>query len=80
MFWPHYPRKVAKQAALKAWTAIAPDDPDHVEPKARGVGKILAERKKHDWSGRDPDKIPHPATFLRAEEFPMLHDGRETYA
>lgn len=68
-FWAVYPRKVAKKAARKAWDALAPKKPDDVMPRARAIASVLGERMHGDWAARPPDKIPHPATFLRAEAF-----------
>ena len=60
-FWIAYPRKVAKQEALKAWRKIAPT----AEQVDRMLGAL--ELAKQRWS--DPQYIPHPATWLRGERW-----------
>jgi len=72
-FWGKYPRKVAKQAAFKAWMKLAPKK-FPVMPKINGIAMILSERIQRDWKGRDLDKIPHASTFLHAEEFEEVGD------
>lgn len=79
LFWPHYPRKIAKRDALKAWREIAPHEPAEVDRKARGVGIVLSERKRRDWRDRPKDRIPYPASFLRAEEFPLLESEGDSH-
>jgi len=58
-FWTAYPRKKAKGDAEKAWKQIG---------GAERTEAILAGLKtsKADWTNRAPDKIPYPATWLRA--------------
>jgi len=68
-FWPRYPRKVAKQAAMKAWTKLKPRQPDRVKSAAELILTMLEKRKSDEWAGRDSDKIPHAATFLNREAF-----------
>jgi len=74
-FWEVYPRKVAKKAAEKAWQKLAPATPDLIEPTALGIAYVLRDRKRVDWAGRDPDRIPYPATFLNAEKFEVQHEA-----
>lgn len=74
-FWEVYPRKVAKQAAEKAWTKLAPAAPEMIEPTAVAIAAVLAHRKRHDWAGRDLDRVPYPATFLNAEKFEVQHEA-----
>lgn len=59
-FWPRYPRKVAKVAALRAWRKI---DPKDEATRDRVVLGLIAHRDS-EWRGRDGDKIPHAATWL----------------
>jgi len=68
-FWNVYPRKIAKRDAEKAWAKLAPKSSDLIEPKALAIAYVLRDRKQRDWAGRDPDRIPYPATFLNAEKF-----------
>lgn len=67
-FWPLYPRKKAKQDALKAFKAIFPItiSKDRCEKRWRNI-VLHVEALKAE--GRPLDKIPYPATFLRAEDF-----------
>lgn len=58
-FWAAYPRPVAKQTALKAWSKLKPGD------ELRE--KILADirrRKDSEWKDIEARYIPHPATYL----------------
>ena len=56
-FWARYPRRVAKQEALKAWHQLKPS-PELVRRMLEAL----------DWqieSWDDPKYIPHPASWLR---------------
>ncbi len=58
-FYAVYPRKVSKQAALKAWRALKPND--------ALVETIIADVKRRletEWRGKDMQYIPHPSTYL----------------
>lgn len=59
-FWPAYPRRVAKQAALKAWKKI--------NPSTGLVDQMLAaldqQKRSADWQKDGGKFIPHPATWL----------------
>ena len=67
-FWKLYPRKRAKQDALKAFMALFPVSVSKEQCNRRWknivlhIDALVAE-------GRPPDKIPYPATFLRRENF-----------
>ena len=67
-FWKLYPRKRAKQDALKAFMALFPVSASKEQCNRRWknivlhIDALVAE-------GRPPDKIPYPATFLRRENF-----------
>jgi hypothetical protein len=72
-FWSAYPRKAGKKAAHKAFDKAL---------KETSVETILAalERQKPQW--RDPQFIPHPATWLNrgqwADELPIAKpQGRD---
>lgn len=62
IFWPRYPRKVAKVAAEKAWKALKLRDDDQSTLDAIMAG--LARDQKSQWASRDPEKIPHASTWL----------------
>jgi hypothetical protein len=67
-FWKLYPRKRAKQDALKAFMTLFPPSASKEKCNRRWknivlhIDALVAE-------GRPPDKIPYPATFLRRENF-----------
>lgn len=70
-FWPIYPRRVGKAAALRAWARVGRGKStlDELEGLLDAVCRVLEERVAGEWRGREPDKIPHPSTFLNAEVF-----------
>lgn len=57
-FWPHYPRKIGKPGALKAWKKIPTSEHGHV---LDGLG-----RWNHYWQATRTasEHIPHPSTWL----------------
>ena len=63
-FWAAYPRRVSKQAALKAWRSL-------------GLGAdtqedILADlrrRRRGAWQDTAPRFIPHPSTYLNGRRW-----------
>jgi len=56
-FWKIYPRKVAKDAAHRAWlSAIRREDPHII---LMGLDRLLPSLMK-----REPQYVPHPATWL----------------
>ncbi len=64
-FWDTYPRKIAKEAARKAWVRLKPD--------AALVGTILAAVARHrasnDWQREGGRFVPHPATWLNGRRW-----------
>jgi len=59
-FWALYPRKTAKTAALKAWTALNP-----TAALQRTITEALAwQVARDDWLRDGGKYIPHPATWL----------------
>src|SRR5882672_2330798 len=58
-FWTLYPRKTAKQGALKAWRRLKPNPALMV-----AIQKRLLTFIEVDWKGTEPAFIPHPATWL----------------
>ena len=61
VFWSIYPRKVAKQAALKAWLkAIQVESPDVI---------IKGAQRYADDPNRHPSYTAHPATWLNAHRW-----------
>lgn len=63
-FWKLYPRREAKQAALRAWLAIDPMPPP-------GVIRTSLERamRSPDWLKDGGAFIPHPATWLNGRRW-----------
>jgi len=61
-FWESYPRHDAKQEALRAWKALAPDE----ILLARMLAAIAAQRQWRQWI---EGKIPHAATWLRGRRW-----------
>mgnify|MGYP001590420410 FL=1 len=61
-FYSAYPRKKSKGQAEKAFKRV-------IEKLQVPIQTILdgLERSKADWINREPDKIPHPATWLNAK-------------
>ena len=61
-FWREYPRKIGKQAALKAWKRNRPGK----QLTARIVEAIQAQVEANHFRGNDGqvDYIPNPATWL----------------
>jgi hypothetical protein len=59
-FWEVYPRKVAKDAALKEWLKRSPDD----ALTDLMIAKVLEQRASEQWLKDDGKYIPHPRTWL----------------
>ena len=60
-FWDVYPRKVAKQNAIKAWKKTGALDSQAL------TDTIIADvnrRVNSEWKGKELQYIPHPATYL----------------
>lgn len=62
VFWPEYPRKVARRAAEAAWKRLRLRDTDEETMVAIMAG--LRRDVRGDWKGREQDKIPHASTWL----------------
>ncbi len=74
VFWPVYPRKVAKKRALKAWLKIKPDE---VLVK-KIVDAVKAHAKSDQWTRDDGQYIPHPATWLNGERWNDAIEGKQS--
>lgn len=60
-FWAVYPRKVAKQNAVKAWNKAGAAESKEL------ADTIIADVKRRaggEWLGGDVRFVPHPATYL----------------
>ena len=62
-FWKHYPRKVAKRAALGAFNRITKDE------QAQAVEAIEEHVAYWKLKGTEMDFIPHPSTWLNQGRF-----------
>ena len=60
-FWKHYPRKVAKPNALKAWLKLKPDD--------ALTKTIISAISNQNLASREQQFIPHPASWLNAQRW-----------
>lgn len=63
-FWPSYPRKVGREAALKSFVKLKPDD-GLLETILTAVKRQAASDQ---WQ-RDKQFIPHPATWLNGKRW-----------
>lgn len=59
-FWKAYPRKVGKDAALKAYARRGVDR----DLLATMLAAIAKQRQSRQWTTNDGQFIPHPATWL----------------
>lgn len=59
-FWEAYPKRVAKEAARKAWRRLKPND----EMLGEILLAIKAAEKTDQWRREGGQFIPHPATWL----------------
>lgn len=70
-FWLLYPRRVAKRDAQKAWSRMTADE------QAAAVVAMVDWRRV--WRGKDPQYIPHPATWLNGarweDELPASNEA-----
>lgn len=71
-FYSAYPRKVSKQAALKAWKALKPDT-----DLARVILADVQRRCEGEWSGKDKQYIPHPSTYLNQRRWEDETDSQD---
>ncbi len=64
-FWQAYPKKTAKQAALKAWNKLKPD-----EVLLKTIINALEIQKKSDqWHKEGGQYIPYPATWINGRRW-----------
>lgn len=59
-FWDAYPRKVGKQAALKAWKKLAPDN----KLTEKILSAVAAQKHCQQWIKDGGQFIPNPTTWL----------------
>lgn len=64
-FWSAYPKKVAKQYALKAWKRLKPDADLH----DRIMRAVDAQKRSERWRRENGRYIPNPATWLNGGQW-----------
>lgn len=64
-FWEAYPRKVNREAALKAYSKLRPRNDDTFTLLFRG----LKLHKANEWAEKEPEFIPHASTWLNQGRF-----------
>ena len=64
-FWTAYPRKVARQAALKAWHKLDPSDVLFLKL----MDALKVAKKSTQWCKDGGGFIPHAATWLNGRRF-----------
>lgn len=64
-FWNTYPKKLAKQQALKAWEKLNPDD-NLTNTILEAISKFS---KTSAWQKDNGQFIPYPATFLNGRRW-----------
>jgi len=60
LFWKAYPRRIGKQAALKIWQRIKPDD----AMTETIIAAVNLQKTSRDWKRDNGQYIPNPATWL----------------
>ena len=70
-FWQHYPRKVARAAALKIWERLT------AEEKFAAAHAIPVHVRFWKIAGTRIDKIPHASTWLHPENGRRWEDELE---
>lgn len=63
-FWPIQLRKAQKKSAVQAIFRLNPDS-----CLRETIIKAYSRQVKDDFSKREPDKIPHPATWINGERW-----------
>ena len=64
-FWPAYPKKKAKDDALKAWNKLRPSE----ELIGRMLAALDRESMSPDWRKENGQFIPYPATWLNGKRW-----------
>ncbi len=69
-FWMIYPRHIARQPAVKAWRSLDPS------PELQATILKALRMQLPIFGQRDPEKIPHGATWLNAKRWQDELGGR----
>lgn len=75
-FWRLWPKKVAKEDAVKAWRKLKPDAATVVLI----IGAVAKQARSRDWLKDSGQFIPYPATWLngrRWEDAPLPAGGSD---
>ena len=64
-FWKHYPRKVKKGDARRAWFQVRSLRP----PTPQLIKSVIVQSASDQWRQDGGRYIPHPSTWLRAEQW-----------
>lgn len=65
IFWNAYPKKAAKQQALKAWEKLKPNE----ELTAEILASLGRQKKSVQWTKDNGQYIPYPATWLNGRRW-----------
>lgn len=69
-WWKHYPRKIAKGDARRAWQQTA-----SVRPLLdRLIRAVIVAKASEQWQKDEGQFIPYPATWLRGERWDDVHE------
>lgn len=77
-FWSEYPKKISKQAALKAWNKLSPDD----MLLKNILSALEIQTKSEQWTKDKGKYIPYPASWLngmRWEDEPEQEEDESFY-
>lgn len=64
-FWSLYPRKVAKEVAMRSWCKLNLDE----ETRVKLMKGLEDYKKTPQWKKDDGLYIPHPATWLNQKRW-----------
>ena len=64
-WYEHYPRKVARSDAVKAWDKLAPDD----ALQKVMIQAVEKQKRSPAWLKDNGDFIPHPATWINGRRW-----------
>lgn len=69
-FWQHYPRRIGKAYARKAW-----DKAKNRPPLVEILAAIDRAKRSFQWQRNGGQFIPHPSTWLNQGRWADEHDG-----
>ena len=77
MFWENYPRKVAKSAALKAFTKILKSQSDVDGFMSKILTSLAFWKTQDQWTKDEGKFIPYPASWLNAGHWNDCDENKE---